>query len=184
MAAGERAGRRGRPPRVLIDLTPLRRSRDLRCLVLGEMTSVLGTQLTTVAVPYQVYQLTRSSLAVGLVSVAQLFPLIAGRVPDLTAAPDRGRRPPARPAFGHRGAQFRARAPGHRGRLPDRHQRHGVRQAAGNGVREDYRPENLELWTRPQPTGIRVSDAVAWAREILTRYAGASDTSNSAQGSP
>jgi hypothetical protein len=41
-----------------------------------------------------------------------------------------------------------------------------------NGVRDDNRPENLELWTRPQPTGIRVSDAVAWAREILTRYEG------------
>ena len=50
--------------RVLIDLSPLRRSRDLRCLVLGELGSVLGTQLATVAVPYQVYQLTHSSLAV------------------------------------------------------------------------------------------------------------------------
>jgi hypothetical protein len=49
--------------RVLIDLSPLRRSRDLCCLVLGELVSVLGTQLTTVAVPYQVYQLTHSSLA-------------------------------------------------------------------------------------------------------------------------
>jgi MFS family permease len=74
---GERTGRRaGR--RLLIDLAPLRRSRDLRCLVLGELVSVLGTQLTTVAVPYQVYQLTRSSLAVGLASLTQLFPLIAG----------------------------------------------------------------------------------------------------------
>ena len=64
--------------RVLIDLAPLRRSRDLRLLVLGELVSVLGTQLTTVAVPYQVYQLTHSSLDVGLVSLAQLFPLIGG----------------------------------------------------------------------------------------------------------
>ena len=72
----------GRPPgkksRLLIDLSPLRRSRDLRHLVWGELVSVLGNQLTTVAVPYQVYQLTHSSLAVGLVSVTQLFPLIAG----------------------------------------------------------------------------------------------------------
>ncbi len=64
--------------RLLIDLTPLRRSRDLRRLVSGQLVSVLGTQLTTVAVPYQVYQLTRSSLDVGLVSITQLFPLIAG----------------------------------------------------------------------------------------------------------
>jgi hypothetical protein len=39
-----------------------------------------------------------------------------------------------------------------------------------NGVKDDNRPENLELWTRPQPTGIRACDAVAWAREILARY--------------
>ena len=64
--------------RLLIDLSPLRRSRDLRFLVLGEMVSVLGNQLTTVAVPYQVYQLTRSSLDVGLVSLTQLLPLVAG----------------------------------------------------------------------------------------------------------
>ncbi|HEY6315794.1 MAG TPA: MFS transporter [Streptosporangiaceae bacterium] len=75
---GGRAARRGRAARLLIDLTPVRRSRDLRCLVLGELISVFGTQLTTVAVPYQVYQLTRSSLDVGLVSLTQLFPLIAG----------------------------------------------------------------------------------------------------------
>jgi len=64
--------------RLFIDLTPLRRSRDFRHLVWGELVSVLGNQLTTVAVPYQVYQLTHSSLVVGLVSVTQLFPLIAG----------------------------------------------------------------------------------------------------------
>jgi hypothetical protein len=39
-----------------------------------------------------------------------------------------------------------------------------------NGVRDDNRPDNLELWTRPQPSGIRVSDAIEWAREILERY--------------
>jgi len=51
-----------------------------------------------------------------------------------------------------------------------------------NGVRDDNRPENLELWTRPQPSGIRASDAVAWAREILARYEGELHTSNNAQG--
>jgi hypothetical protein len=39
-----------------------------------------------------------------------------------------------------------------------------------NGVKDDNRPANLELWTRPQPSGIRVSDAIRWAREILERY--------------
>ena len=53
-----------------------------------------------------------------------------------------------------------------------------------NGVKDDNRPENLELWTRPQPAGMRVSDAVAWAHEILVRLAGYTDTSNNAHGVP
>lgn len=40
-----------------------------------------------------------------------------------------------------------------------------------NGVKDDNRPENLELWVKPQPTGIRASDAVQWAQEILGLYA-------------
>src|SRR5204863_5243735 len=63
---------------LVIDLSPLRRSRDPRRLTAGQLFSVLGAQLTTVAVPYQVYSLTHSSLAVGLASLAQLLPLIAG----------------------------------------------------------------------------------------------------------
>jgi len=63
---------------VLLDLTPLRRSADFRALIAGLGVSTFGTQLTAVAVPYQVYGLTRSSLYVGLVSLAQLFPLIFG----------------------------------------------------------------------------------------------------------
>ena len=39
-----------------------------------------------------------------------------------------------------------------------------------NGVRNDNRPKNLELWIRPQPSGIRVLDAIKWAKEILRRY--------------
>jgi hypothetical protein len=62
--------------RLLIDLRPLRHSRDFRYLIGGQSISVLGTQLTAVAVPFQVYELTRSSLDVGLVSLAQLVPLL------------------------------------------------------------------------------------------------------------
>jgi hypothetical protein len=40
-----------------------------------------------------------------------------------------------------------------------------------NGVRDDNRPENLELWTSRHPPGQRVEDKVAWAREMLARYA-------------
>jgi predicted MFS family arabinose efflux permease len=64
--------------RILLDLTPLQRSRDYRALITGLGVSVLGNQLTIVAVPFQVYAITRSSLVVGLVSLAQLFPLIFG----------------------------------------------------------------------------------------------------------
>ena len=64
--------------RIFLDLTPLRRSRDYRALIAGLGVSVLGNQLTTVAVPFQVYAITRSSLIVGLVSLTQLLPLIIG----------------------------------------------------------------------------------------------------------
>lgn len=41
-----------------------------------------------------------------------------------------------------------------------------------NGIRDDNRPENLELWTSlKQPSGQRVTDLVAYAREILALYA-------------
>lgn len=39
-----------------------------------------------------------------------------------------------------------------------------------NGVRDDNRPENLELWVRGHPTSQRATDQVKWAREILARY--------------
>lgn len=40
-----------------------------------------------------------------------------------------------------------------------------------NGVRDDNRPENLELWVRYQPSGQRVEDRVSDAIELLKRYA-------------
>jgi len=39
-----------------------------------------------------------------------------------------------------------------------------------NGVKDDNTIENLELWIRPQPSGIRAKDAILWANEILARY--------------
>jgi HNH endonuclease len=41
-----------------------------------------------------------------------------------------------------------------------------------NGVKDDNRPENLELWVTSQPRGQRPADLVEWAREILLRYGG------------
>jgi MFS family permease len=66
------------PGKILVDITPLRVSRDFRLLFTGQLISMLGTQLTVVAIPYQVYRLTHSSLQVGAISLAQLFPFIAG----------------------------------------------------------------------------------------------------------
>lgn len=40
-----------------------------------------------------------------------------------------------------------------------------------NGVKDDNRPENLELWTTSQPKGQRVEDKLKWAREIIKTYA-------------
>jgi MFS family permease len=66
------------PRRFLLDLTPLRRSRDFRLLAGGQFVSIIGTQLTAVSVPYEVYRLTHSSLQVGLASLVQLVPLLLG----------------------------------------------------------------------------------------------------------
>src|ERR1700723_2186135 len=66
------------PNRIFIDLGPLRESRGFRLLFAGEFVEGVGNQLTAVAIPFQVYALTQSSLQVGLVSLAQLLPLIAG----------------------------------------------------------------------------------------------------------
>src|SRR5262245_25831816 len=60
-----------------IDLTPLRRHRDFRLLTAGQAVSFLGSMITYVALPYQVWQLTRSSLAVGLLGLAELGPVLA-----------------------------------------------------------------------------------------------------------
>lgn len=62
--------------RVFTDITPLRVSRDYRLLFTGQMVTWLGRQLTVVAVPIQVYDLTGSSFAVGLTGAAALGPLI------------------------------------------------------------------------------------------------------------
>jgi MFS family permease len=60
-----------------VELGPLRRHRDFRLLSVGQTVSFTGSMITYVAIPFQVYQLTRSSLAVGLLGMAELAPLLA-----------------------------------------------------------------------------------------------------------
>lgn len=59
-----------------LDLTPLRQSAPYRRLLFGDAVSVIGTQVTAVAIPIQVYAQTRSPAAVGLVGLAGLVPLV------------------------------------------------------------------------------------------------------------
>lgn len=61
---------------VAVDTSPLKESRDFRLLWSGQVVSVIGRQMTVVAVPYQVYVLTRSTLALGLVGLVQVVPAI------------------------------------------------------------------------------------------------------------
>jgi MFS family permease len=62
---------------VVVDMTPLRQSRDFRYLYLGQMAAFLARELTVVAVPYQAFLLTGSSLVVGSLGLAQLIPGLA-----------------------------------------------------------------------------------------------------------
>ena len=61
---------------VAVDLSPLRESREFRLLSIGQGISFAGSMITYVAVPFQAYALTRSSLVVGLISLAELVPIL------------------------------------------------------------------------------------------------------------
>ncbi|HZH90360.1 MAG TPA: MFS transporter [Pyrinomonadaceae bacterium] len=60
---------------MFLDISPLRISRDYRLLFFGQLISAFGTAMSFVVVPVQVYQLTGSTLLVGMLSVAE-FALI------------------------------------------------------------------------------------------------------------
>ena len=65
-----------RLPRLTVDLTAVRESRDLRLLVTGNFVSGLGTQAALVALPFQIYVQTHSPLLTGLLGAFELGPLV------------------------------------------------------------------------------------------------------------
>ncbi len=59
-----------------LDTAPFRASRDFRLLFFGQGISTAGTMITYVAIPFQTYELTRSSLVVGLISFSELIAIL------------------------------------------------------------------------------------------------------------
>jgi MFS family permease len=60
---------------MLLDLSPLRASRDYRLLFFGQLISFFGSMMTFIVVPWQMYQLTQSSAMVGYISIAEFVPM-------------------------------------------------------------------------------------------------------------
>jgi MFS family permease len=76
VAAAERRGLRATASRFALDITPLRRFPAFRRLWFAQGISFVGTEIAEVALAYQMYQLTGSTLAVGLISLTHLVPLL------------------------------------------------------------------------------------------------------------
>jgi MFS family permease len=62
---------------VFIDIGPLRRNPAFRLLFASQFVSALGTMVSYVAVPWQLYQLTHSNAQVGMLGLVQLVPVVA-----------------------------------------------------------------------------------------------------------
>jgi len=69
--------RRDRLRRLIVDVEPLRRDRDFRMLWIGQVVSGLGRQVTTIVLPYQLYVLTGTPLAIGALALVQVVPIMA-----------------------------------------------------------------------------------------------------------
>src|SRR6478609_6046978 len=69
---------RSRLTRLWVDISPLREYPAYRRLWVGDLVASGGSQFAAVALPYQVYRQTGSSLQVGLIGLAALGPLLLG----------------------------------------------------------------------------------------------------------
>ena len=67
--------RRGLLRAFAIDLSPLKASRDYRLLFLGQFISAFGSSISYVVLPWQMYQLTKSTFAVAMISLAEFVPM-------------------------------------------------------------------------------------------------------------
>jgi MFS family permease len=61
---------------LLVDMEPVRLDRDFRMLWLGQIVNGLGRQVTIVALPFELWNLTHNSLSIGLLAVVQLIPIL------------------------------------------------------------------------------------------------------------
>ena len=61
---------------MLLDISPLRVSRDYRLLFFGQLVSFFGSMMTFIVVPWQMYQLTQSSAMVGYIYLAEFVPMV------------------------------------------------------------------------------------------------------------
>ena len=59
---------------IVVDVTPLRRSRQFRLLYVAVSLSAVGSRVTDVAIPVQVWRLTHSTFAVGGVAAVTMIP--------------------------------------------------------------------------------------------------------------
>jgi MFS family permease len=75
-----------------IDVAPLRSSREFRLLFVGQGVSFFGSMLTYVALPFQAYRISHSSLIVGLLSLTELVPLLITAIVGGTLADSVDRR--------------------------------------------------------------------------------------------
>jgi hypothetical protein len=71
-----RRGGASLPVRLGLDISPLRTSRDFRLVFTGAGVSAIGSYLTYISIPYQVYLLTHDPLLVGLLGLCEIAPLL------------------------------------------------------------------------------------------------------------
>lgn len=61
---------------MLLDISPLRVSRDYRLLFFGQVISFFGSMMTFVVVPWQMHELTHSNAMVGYIYFAEFVPML------------------------------------------------------------------------------------------------------------